>query len=244
MLIKNITYSLVLILLMIYGCNKPKNENENTASQIDSVVTGKDSIITTGKSGYTLLQTDSVVVVKNNLTQEIDTIFVNQHESGVDSTYDKDELSYENYFNSTYEVISLVGHYLSYEYSYEGSGGAHPIYGAYYRTIDIPTKEEVCLDSLFDSDVIYHALLQDSLIVRSMTNRNSKNLQELVSSLEGGCEISFYDLLKSFAIKSINSRKVEIEFGLTHGCEVMRGNFTTMTINLPVSLLLSQYLSK
>lgn len=236
--------------IAIYGCNKPKAQNENNTFHIDSIASHADTLVEQVKSDYTIVQTDSIVAVRNNLTLEIDTLLINENEgndgsndediSSTDSTHE-DDLSSFYFFNTRHDVILLVGPYLSYEYSYNGSGGAHPIYGAYYRTIYIPSKKEVSLDSLFNPDVIFKALLKDSLIVHSMTNKTPEDLYELTSSLEGGCEIDFSELLISFAIKSIDSKKVEVEFGLTHGCEVMRGNFTTITINLPVSSVLKEY---
>jgi hypothetical protein len=241
MLSLNKEYCFVLSMLIILGCSKPKSESENPAVRVDSAITTTDTLSKRVKSDYTLIRIDSIVAVSNNITREIDTMFVNENESGIDSTQEEGSLSSEYFFNSTHDVISLVGPYLSYEYSYDGSGGAHPIYGSYYRTVYIPTKKEVSLDSLFAPDVVFQALLNDSLIVHSLTNKNPKDLYELTSSLEGECEISFSDLLISFAIKSIDPKKVEVEFGLTHGCEVMRGNFTTITIILPISSVLSQY---
>jgi hypothetical protein len=235
-------YFCVIFLLVIYGCSKPKVKTENAVIQIDSSVSTADSLIQKIKSDYTLVQTDSLIVVRNNLTNEIDTVLVDEYESSVESE-SEEGLSESYSFSSKHEVVFLVGPYLSYDYSYEGSGGAHPAYGSFYRTIDIPTKRQVSLDSLFAPDVIFHALLNDTIIVRSMTNKSPQNLYELISSLDGECAIDFSGLLISFAIISVDSRNVDIEFGLTHGCEVARGNFTTITIHLPVSNVLNQYVS-
>jgi len=226
---------------IIFGCNKPKAKNDTPAAKIDSVIITTDTLSNKVITDYTLIRIDSIVAVRNNITQEIDTLLINENDSGVDSTVEAGSLSSEYFFNTRHDVIYLIGPYLSYEYSYNGSGGAHPIYGSYYRTLYIPTKKEVSLDSLFEPDVIFRTLLKDSLIIRSMANKNPEDLYELISSLEGGCEISYSDLLISFAIKSVDSKKAEVEFGLTHGCEAMRGNFTTITINLPVSSVLHQY---
>ena len=61
-----------------------------------------------------------------------------------------------------------------------------------------------------------------------------KNLQQLCDSLDDECEIDFTFLLESFAIKSIHGDKATILFGLTHGCEVEKGNFTMIEIALPI----------
>ena len=86
--------------------------------------------------------------------------------------------------------------------------------------------------------------MKDSTITSHLSSRKPINLNELSKFLDGGCEISFFEFLKSFAITSIDLKSAEIEFGLTHGCEVMRGHFTSFIIKLPISDELKNYLKE
>ena len=189
---------------------------------------------------WEILRQDSIIVVRKIGDMKIDTVFISKNESKADYQNDDDYPDYY-YFIDSYNILSLVGPYLSYEYIYEGSGGAHPIYGSFYRTLNLSNKLEVSLDELFDKEILLSVLLKDSLIQAHLKNKTPKTLKELEESLDGGCEISFYNFLKSFSIKAIQSDKVEVEFGLTHGCEVMRGNFTSFSILLPLSNELKKY---
>jgi tetratricopeptide (TPR) repeat protein len=76
--------------------------------------------------------------------------------------------------------------------------------------------------------------MKDSIILASLEGKNPANLKQLIPELDGGCAIDFTYLLESFAFKSINNNNVVVEFGLTHGCEVEKGTFTVIDIELPV----------
>jgi hypothetical protein len=192
---------------------------------------------------WEIVRDDSIVTVRKIGDNKIDTVLISTNEDKSNYLNDEDYSDYY-YFIDSYYNLSLIGPYLSYEYSYEGSGGAHPIYGSFYRTLNLLNKLEVSLDELFDKEILLSVLLNDSLIQAHLVNDNPKTLNELEESLIGGCEISFYEFLKSFSIKAIHQNKVEIEFGLTHGCEALRGNFTSFTIILPISNKLKKYTLK
>jgi hypothetical protein len=237
-----------LFTIIVSGCNKAKMNKENEIQHNGSTVADVNK--TTIKSDYEIQQHDSIVTVLNKITNKISTVLMNEHETEEESAQPEDSTDSASseeyhpvfYFNSENQIKLLIGPYLSYKYSYDGSGGVHPINGSYHRTINVETKKEVPLDSLFDSIVIFDALLKDSIITNSLTNKNPKDLTELVSSLDGGCEISFHDFLKSYEIISANLNSVAIEFGLTHGCEAARGNFTTIEVVLPISSKLKKYI--
>ena len=189
---------------------------------------------------WKIVRADSVILVQKHGSDAVDTIFVAENDSKANHQ-DEDDYDDDYYFDDTYHPLSLTGPYLSYRYSYEGSGGAHPIYGSWYRTIDLENRQEVSLDQIFDQRVILSVLLKDTLIQSHTTNLHPGTLAQLVESLDGGCEMSFFRFLKSFSIRSVNRDEVMIEFGLTHGCEVMRGNFTSFVITLPTSTALQEY---
>ncbi len=191
------------------------------------------------KSRWKLIENDSVTIIKNSFSTKLDTIFKNVYES---DSNDSSAIGY--YFSSEYKVISIVGSYLSYEYCYNGSGGLHPIGGRWYRTINIDKKNDLSLDSLFTSEVIYKKLSTDTNFTKYLTEKHTKNLSEFIRSLDGGCEISFENLLVSYAITSINNSFVSVQFGLTHGCEYMPEKFTVIKIELPKTAMNKKYLNE
>ena len=191
------------------------------------------------KSKWKLIENDSLTIIKNSISNKLDTVFINEDESDPD-----DSSAAGNYFYSEYTVISIVGSYLSYKYIYSGSGGLHPIAGTWYRTININTKQNLSLDSLFTPGSIYKVLSVDTNFTKYLTGKQTKNLSEFIQSLNGSCEISFADLLVSYAITSINNSYVTIKFGLTNGCELMPEKFTIIGIELPKYAMNKNYLDK
>ena len=174
---------------------------------------------------WSILHGDECIITKNLDSNSMDTIFIEEHTKS-DTT--------DEWFDDRYVPLSLVGPYLSYSYGYSGSGGAHPISGLFYKTINLNNKAEISLDQLFPREDIYSALLKDALIVNRLTEKDPGSLDELIDKLDGGCEISFCDILHSFYIKRIEGDTAEIEIGLRYGCEVMRENFTKLTIQLAI----------
>ncbi len=205
-----------LLVLAIFAIGRSRGQDEY----------GTESLFV--KSNWRLVRDDSLKVVQNPKTRSLDTVLFDKYLTADDST----EPGY--YYEESSRVISVAGHFLSYDLSYSGSGGMHPVGGGYYRTIDLRTGKEVSLETLFDPDEILTALLRDTNITKYSTRLPSVNLRDFIASLDGDCAIQFIDMLSSFAIKSITQTVVVVEFGLTHGCEVMRGNFTLFTIRLPV----------
>ncbi len=185
----------------------------------------------TSYKGWEIFWNDSLAVRKDISTSHIDTIYCNISEYD-----DSDTNSFPYYYKKWNQMLSIVGPYLSYAVGYNGSGGVHPIYGSYYVTYNIETKKEISLDEIFNSKDIYEALLKDSTINKYLTNKNPSSLEDLVNNLDGKCEVNFSNILNCFSFIDINDEKVLVEFGLTHGCEVLRGNFTVIQILLPIPL--------
>lgn len=94
---------------------------------------------------------------------------------------------------------------------------------------------------MFTPESIYKVLSVDTNFTKYLTGKQTKNLSEFIQSLDGGCEISFGDLLVSYAITSINNNYVTIKFGLTHGCELMPEKFTIIEIELPKHAMNKSY---
>lgn len=137
----------------------------------------------------------------------------------------------------SYDVISVVGPWISVEYSWYAEGGAHPSYGTVWRVHDMTRAgQRVKLTDLWDDEVLLKALLADSVIARSRRGDGTpKTVDDLVASLDGGCEMDLSArMLESWAIHSVKGDKVAVRIGLTHGCEVNRGAFTQLGVWLPI----------
>jgi tetratricopeptide (TPR) repeat protein len=188
----------------------------------------------------------------------------NKYNGDIDLTYFKSGW----YYNTDYQMLSIVGPYVSFLSTYDGSGGAHPIYGnvlcvselgrveasepqdtstAPYDTTEKfekmiratknlreTDKSHAKITDIFQEKDVFNALMKDSIILAHLPKFKPKNLKELSDSLDGECEMDFSYLLESFAIRSIRHDTAVILFGLTHGCEVEKGNFTIIEIELPI----------
>ncbi len=166
------------------------------------------------------------------------------------------------------QMLSIVGPYVSFFSTYDGSGGVHPIYGHVLNVCELGRKDTAAIPDtstapcdteksfekmirttknlrevgsnqpkitdIFPENDVFQELMKDSIILAHLHQFTPRNLQQLCDSLEGECEIDFSFLLESFAIKSIRGDTATILFGLTHGCEVEKGNFTTFVIKLSI----------
>ncbi|MBI5726461.1 MAG: hypothetical protein HY965_01305 [Ignavibacteriales bacterium] len=168
-----------------------------------------------------------------------------------------------SYYSDENEMLSVVGPYVSSLNTYDGSGGAHPIYGIRMNVFELGgmgEKSEASEDTselpfqilssikngkgfdvklpkitdIFPEKDIFEALMKDSIITASLHGVKPANLKMLVDSLDGDCAIDFSYLLESFSFKSVRNKKAVVVFGLTHGCEVEKGTFTFIEIELPI----------
>jgi hypothetical protein len=176
------------------------------------------------KSHWKVIQNDSIVIIENTLSNQLDTVFINSNEPDSED-------------HNEYHIVSIVGSLLSYDFNYAMFGGAHPTSGEWYRTINIDTKEEVSLENLFSSKTILGLISKDTNFTKYTQNKNPKDIHDFISSLGGGCEVSFSRLLVSYAIKSIDKDSVLIEFGLIHGCEACPECFTKIKVKIPKSAM-------
>jgi hypothetical protein len=190
------------------------------------------------KSHWVIQQSDSVKIIENTRTHRFDTVFVNSCEVGSE---DQEQLSGsgENYY-----IISIIGNLLSYEFTYSLYGGAHPTGGMWYRTINITSKKEISLDDLFTSKSILEVMLNDTSFTNYTSNKHPINLNDFISSLHSGCEVNFRHLLTSFAITGVSDNEISIQFGIDHGCEVMPEVFTSISIKLPRSTILYDFINQ
>ncbi|MCL4538480.1 MAG: hypothetical protein M1378_02590 [Bacteroidetes bacterium] len=211
---------------VILSVNFAVGQSHSKSSMLDSLQQASLWIDSVSSGGWKFEWSSKFMLAINDTTQSVDTLFVNQTVPESDTT---DYFYYEDY-----RVLSIVGPYVSWSCSYNGSGGAHPIAGTYYETHAPGSSRQISLTELFPEGVIERALLADTLIQAHLTKKDPKDLADLVDNLHGGCAMELQTLLTSFAVNSIDRDSVTIDFGITHGCELMRGNFTEFTIRLPI----------
>jgi hypothetical protein len=194
-------------------------------------------------NSWLLIWYEGMLVSSRSGATGLDTLYV----SYSDTTFSREDPSEPdtlmNLFSMTYATVSVVGNCVSYQESFNGDGGAHPICGISYHTLELGDKQEgarladlrVNLADIFPEREILRALMADTLLQRyRLPDLRPRDLADFINNLGGGCEVELAHLLTSWSVYDCTSDSTIIEFGLTHGCEVMRGNFTTIRIILPI----------
>jgi tetratricopeptide (TPR) repeat protein len=115
--------------------------NDKLALQNDTIFT--DS----ARTGFwTVKWNKTHAAVFFNLTGEGEGIYEERHEDIDDSFYAGDSIEHyfnpDWYYNTSYEMLSVVGPYVSFLSSYEGSGGVHPIVGTTLDIYEINAREK------------------------------------------------------------------------------------------------------
>ena len=161
------------------------------------------------------------------------------------------------YANWSAEPLSLVGDILSIETSYEGfSGGAHPNHRTIYHAIDLKrfaaaTRDAknvspnpldsafaARLDQIFPEEILLRKLNEDRYLKKHLLIKPFKTLTDFLKAgivESSACEFLWSpDVLQQFAFSEVRGQQVGVRLGLTHGCEVKRGNLTKIGIDMPV----------
>lgn len=179
---------------------------------------------------------DEYTIAVNSITNTIDTVFYDyyENEDEIKYGYKYDIIEDDWFYDMDYTLLSIVGPYISFLVSYSGSGGVHPIAGNFYSNYNLISKSTIKITDIFPSDEVFSELLKDSLIFTNLKGYKPKDIPDLILHLEGECDIDFSSLLENFAIKEISTNEVVVEFGLGHGCEVMKGNITFFNVKLEI----------
>lgn len=161
---------------------------------------------------------------------KLDTLFVN--------LYLKAKSNDGCLVNNRYKLLSVVGPFVSFlSLKFQDcEGGNHPTDYVYYSTFDLRTKKTISLTNIFDSGILFRSLNKTSWVNNYLHNNKPKDLKELVEKLDGDCDVSFLYLLEEFAFKSITDSTVIVQFGLEHGCEANKGDFTNFEVKLPIPI--------
>jgi len=138
------------------------------------------------------------------------------------------------YARSTHHILSAVGSIVSYQIAYDGSGGMHNTAGRSYKTLDLDDGEVADIAQLFQERDVLEALLSDEDIKKGLGDSRPTTLEELVDALGEPCEVDYRSLRSSFRVKAVGVHTAEVEFGLGHGCEVDRGAFTSIDVEVAI----------
>lgn len=131
-------------------------------------------------------------------------------------------------------LLSVVGPYVSFAIESYTEGGAHPSYGVVWKVVDISQPQNpLSLQQLFGDQAIFEVLMNAPIIRAAATEKNPRDLETLLGSLDGGCAADMGPrMLERFAFHHVANHEVSVAIGIGHGCEAERGNFTIVPITL------------
>lgn len=146
----------------------------------------------------------------------------------------------------SWRLLSIVGPLVSVELHTEGyvTGAAHPYAYAAITAYDARRggKPAVLTDYFAERDILA-ALLGDAIVRKALAAQapaaKPRTLAALLAALEGyqsdDCVYGFSsDLMSRFAFHHVAGDRVAVRFGLSHGCEVARGQLTILAVYLPI----------
>jgi len=126
-------------------------------------------------------------------------------------------------------VLSVVGTLVSFEIEEGGlcEGAAHSFASHRFRVVDLargaePEGSAVSLYELFDRRDVQRALAADPFLRQHPEGKD----------WESDCGFTIQGFEYSFAFHHVHGDTVAVRVGLTHGCEVARGNLTVLGIVL------------
>ncbi|MCB5195888.1 hypothetical protein [Deefgea salmonis] len=148
--------------------------------------------------------------------------------------------------DSSRKLQSVVGPIISFmsDFSSDCEGAAHGSAAARFEVFDARTGKELAITSWFSEATILVALKADPIVAKTIKGIQINSLSDLAKKAATECEFSYFDLEHSYAFHHIKGNQVAVRFGLSHGCEVMRGNFTQIGVYLPIPDSLRPWLEK
>lgn len=185
---------------------------------------------------WTVSWYEGMATATKGLPSILDTLYVSSDDESwqLDTLADGTVDSLPYHWSESFRTLSIVGPYVSYEYTYEGDGGAHPIYGGYYRTIELRNKGTVSLDRIFPETDILRALTRNQFIRAHLVNKRPRHLSELKFRTDFQGRIDFDSLLVSYAFYDVVGDSVEVDFGVMEEIASSRGGVSNFQIKLRI----------
>lgn len=204
---------------------------------------------------FEVLSSDSLLTIEDTRTNVIDTLFMDVDktyyftENGEEVSKNKmeklkstdpqqyNEIIVSNHLYVNKEnarLLSIVGPYISYTNEFYNEGGAHPSYGKYYYSYNLETKKTAHLTDFFSPEALFAAFIKNEFILKYVKVEEVSNLAQLLDSFSenAGCDYSLN--LSSFSFGEIQNQQVNIYIGVAYNCEVARGNFELVSIQLDI----------
>ena len=206
-----------LLTILVMGCSKDTGQAEEPSVVSPPVAEALDES-----------------VLKFDTTGQA--VFATHRDTGYTFLLFEDETFEDSEEGTVHRLLYSFGAYVSYSREWHYEGGAHPSYGQSYHAVAVTdTLADADLRDLFSTESIYAALQQTALA--HQTPLDHTTLDDLLAGLATTyeCEMSFDDFFSSFFVDEIEGDTAMVVVGLTHGCEVQRGNFTTLALRLPLS---------
>ena len=143
---------------------------------------------------------------------------------------------------TTNQMLSVVGTIISYANSWYSEGGAHPSYGTIWSAVNLDPNKSASLADLFGEEAVFSRLMHDVNIQSALNgvytdtgdqqHPTPKNLGELLRLVDGGCNMSMgVGMLEEYYFRyRLGGKVAVVQIGLSHGCEVNRGDFTELAM--------------
>lgn len=147
--------------------------------------------------------------------------------------------------SESFNVLSVVGTWVSYEESNEGyTGGAHPYAATFYVTEDVTKGQNAfSLLDVFSEREVLQALKADTFVRKHIHDQtafeNAKTVEAMLESLEAGddCvgfQYGLNDVKRSVAFHHLEGDKVAVRIAFRYDNEACRGNKFVVGVLLPI----------
>jgi hypothetical protein len=157
--------------------------------------------------------------------------------------------------SESYDVLSVVGPWVSYETSSSGyTGGAHPYASTTYVTTDVTkAPEDFSLLAVFPEKEVLTALKADRFVKKHISDqeafKKAGTVEDMLQSLEPGEDCVGFEygidaVKRSVAFHHLEGNKVAVRIAFGYASEACRGNKFVVGLLLPIPASLKPALER
>ncbi|ATB40648.1 hypothetical protein CYFUS_006099 [Cystobacter fuscus] len=157
--------------------------------------------------------------------------------------------------SKSYDVLSVVGPWVSYETSSAGyTGGAHPYAHTTYVTTDVTKKPDAfSLLAVFPEKEVLKALKADRFVKKHISDeeafKKAGTVEDMLQSLEPGEDCVGFEygidaVRRSVAFHHLEGNKVAVRIAFGYASEACRGNSFVVGLLLPIPASLKPALER